>query len=73
MHCINMQCMGAQLTFRLPSDLSEALERASQQSGRKASDIVRAALRDYLGAPSVSGPKPAERVRGLIGSLTRGK
>jgi metal-responsive CopG/Arc/MetJ family transcriptional regulator len=67
-----MQDMDSQLTIRLPSDLSGALERASQQSGRKASDIVRAALRDYLSAPSTSGPRPAERVRGLIGSLDSG-
>lgn len=61
-----------QLTIRLPADLSGALERAARQSGRKASDIVRAALRDYLNAPSASGPRPAERVRGLIGSLDSG-
>ena len=67
-----MQYMDSQLTVRLPSDLSGALERASRQSGRKASDIVRAALRDYLSAPSASGPRPAERVRGLIGSLDSG-
>jgi len=71
MHCIIMQCMDAQLTIRLPSDLSEALERASQQSGRKASEIVRAALRNYLNA-SASAPRPAERVRELIGSLDSG-
>lgn len=64
--------MDSQLTVRLPSDLSGALEQASRQSGRNASDIVRAALRDYLGAPSASAPRPAERVRGLIGSLDSG-
>lgn len=65
--------MDAQLTVRLPSDLSGALERASRLSGRKASDIVRAALREYLGASSsASSPRPAERVRGLIGSLDSG-
>jgi metal-responsive CopG/Arc/MetJ family transcriptional regulator len=64
--------MDSQLTIRLPSDLSEALARASRKSGRKSSDIVRAALRDYLSAPAVSGTRPAERVRGLIGSLNSG-
>jgi hypothetical protein len=68
-HCTTMHCMESQLTIRLPADLSGALARACRQSGRKASDIVRAALRDYLNAPSASGPSPAERVRGLIGSL----
>lgn len=67
-----MQDMDSQLTVRLPSDLSGALERASRQSGRKASEIVRAALRDYLSAPSAVGPRPAERVRGLVGSLDSG-
>jgi metal-responsive CopG/Arc/MetJ family transcriptional regulator len=64
--------MESQLTIRLPADLSEALARASRKSGRKTSEIVRAALRDYLNAPSTSGPRPAERVRGLIGSLDSG-
>lgn len=66
-----MHYMESQLTIRLPADLSGALERASRHSGRKASDIVRAALRDYLNAPA-PGPRPAERVRGLIGSLDSG-
>ena len=64
--------MESQLTIRLPDDLSGALEQACRQSGRKASDIVRAALREYLNAPKASGLRPAERVRGLIGSLDSG-
>jgi metal-responsive CopG/Arc/MetJ family transcriptional regulator len=62
----------SQLTVRLPADLSDALAKASRTSGRKASEIVRAALRDYLNAPTNSSPRPAERVRGLIGSLDSG-
>ncbi len=61
--------MGTQVTVRLPKQLSAALEHARRRSGRKTSDIVRAALQDYLHV--VSG-KPAERVRGLIGSLDSG-
>ncbi len=64
--------MDTQLTIRIPSDLSQALARASRKSGRKTSDIVRAALREYLSAPPARGPRPAERVRGLIGSLDSG-
>jgi len=64
--------MNSQLTVRLSSDLSEALARASSRSGRKASDIVRSALRDYLNAPANQEQRPAERVRGLIGSLESG-
>jgi metal-responsive CopG/Arc/MetJ family transcriptional regulator len=64
--------MENQLTVRLPADLADALEKASRKSGRRASEIVRAALRDYLNAQSKSGPRPAERVKGLIGSLDSG-
>jgi metal-responsive CopG/Arc/MetJ family transcriptional regulator len=64
--------MESQLTVRLPADLSDALARASRKSGRKVSEIVRAALGDYLNAQTKSGPRPAERVRGLIGSLNSG-
>ena len=64
--------MENQLTVRLPEELSLALERASHRSGRKTSDIVRAALREYLQIRSGKGERPAERVRGLIGSLDSG-
>jgi len=64
--------MENQLTVRLPEDLSLALERATHHSGRRASAIVRAALREYLQVASGSGHRPAERVRGLIGSLDSG-
>jgi len=71
--CITMHCkMESQLTVRLPQELSTALERASRRSGRKTSDIVRAALREYLQLGSAKGNHPAERVRGLIGSLDSG-
>jgi len=64
--------MESQLTVRLPAELSEALERASRRSGRKASDLVRAALREYLQVSGAGGSRPADRVRGLIGSLESG-
>lgn len=57
------------LTVRLPAELSDALARASRKSGRKASEIVRAALGDYLNAQAKSGPRPAEGIKGLIGPL----
>jgi len=72
LRCITMHDMESQLTIRLPADLSEALARATRKSGLRTSDIVRTALRDYLNTPSTSGPRPAERVRGLIGSLDSG-
>lgn len=64
--------MESQLTVRLPADLTDALARATRKSGRRSSDIVRAALRDYLNAPSAAGQRPVERVRALIGSLDSG-
>jgi metal-responsive CopG/Arc/MetJ family transcriptional regulator len=64
--------MESQLTVRLPADLSDALARASRKSGRKTSEIVRAALRDYLNAQTKSGPRAAERVKSLIGSVSSG-
>ena len=64
--------MRDQLTVRLPEDLSHALEAASRQMQRKHSDIVRLALREYLGVASGSRLRPADRVRSLIGSLESG-
>ncbi len=63
--------MPEQLTVRLPEDLSRALEAASRRMQRKSSDIVRLALRQFLGAPA-AGTRAADRVSGLIGSLESG-
>jgi hypothetical protein len=61
-----------QLTVRLPEDLARALRAASRRMQRKSSEIVRLALRDFLGvAPGAHGV-PADRVRNLIGSLETG-
>jgi metal-responsive CopG/Arc/MetJ family transcriptional regulator len=64
--------MRDQLTVRLPEDLSRALKAASRRLQRKSSDIVRLALREFLGASSGSTARPADRVRSLIGSLESG-
>ena len=64
--------MSDQLTVRLPPDLNRALRAAARQMQRKTSDIVRMALRQYLATPGPDGSRPAERVRGLIGSLDSG-
>lgn len=64
--------MPDQLTVRLPPELRRALRAASRQMHRKSSEIVRVALREYLGLAGASGSRPAERVRGLIGSLESG-
>jgi hypothetical protein len=61
-----------QLTVRLPDDLSKALKAASRRMQRKSSEIVRLALREFLGVSSRSGKRPADRVQSLIGSLDSG-
>jgi metal-responsive CopG/Arc/MetJ family transcriptional regulator len=64
--------MQDQLTVRLPEELSLALKAASRRMQRKSSEIVRLALREYLGPALASKARPADRVRGLIGSLESG-
>ena len=64
--------MQDQLTVRLPADLSRALRRASRRLQRKNSDIVRLALQAFLKVDERLESKPADRVRGLIGSLDSG-
>jgi metal-responsive CopG/Arc/MetJ family transcriptional regulator len=64
--------MVSQLTVRLPAELATALERTRRKSGRGTSEIVRAALREYLHVGSTGAARPAERVRALIGSLDSG-
>ena len=64
--------MQDQLTIRLPADLSRALRRAARRLQRKNSDIVRLALQAFLQADERLESKPADRVRGLIGSLDSG-
>lgn len=60
----------SQLTVRLPADLTDDLESAARSLQRKKSEVVRMALRDYLGR-SQEG-RPADRVRGLLGALESG-
>jgi metal-responsive CopG/Arc/MetJ family transcriptional regulator len=64
--------MQDQLTVRLPEDLSRALKVASRRMQRKSSDIVRLALREFLGVSSGPETRLADRVQGLIGSLESG-
>jgi Arc/MetJ-type ribon-helix-helix transcriptional regulator len=64
--------MHDQVTVRLPQDLSRALRAASRRMQRKNSEIVRIALREFLGASHASGARPADRVKSLLGSLDSG-
>lgn len=64
--------MPTQLTVRLPDDLDRALKAAARRMQHRTSDIVRAALREFLGASNRRPGRPVDRVRGLIGSLESG-
>lgn len=64
--------MGDRLTVRLPEELASALRAAAARNHRKSSEIVRMALRDYLGLSGVEAGRPAHRVRGLISALESG-
>jgi len=64
--------MQDQLTVRLPKELSRALRAAARQTERRSSEIVRMALKNFLGVAHTSGGRPADRVRGLVGSLRSG-
>ena len=64
--------MPSQLTVRMPDDLDRALKAATRRLQRGSSDIVRLALREFLGGSSQRPGRPIDRVRGLIGSLESG-
>jgi hypothetical protein len=64
--------MEDQLTIRLPEDLNRALKAAARRMQRRNSDIVRLALREFLGVSSAGRARPADRARSLIGSLESG-
>jgi len=59
-----------QLTVRLPEDLSQTLDTAARKLHRKRAEIVRMALRSFLGQDPEG--KPSDRVQGLLGSLESG-
>jgi len=63
--------MESQVTVRLPEELKKALDAASEAMNLKASDIVRMALKEFLRSYGRDS-RPADRVRGLIGSLESG-
>lgn len=64
--------MQEQVTVRLPEDLSRALKATARRMQRNRSEIVRMALRQYLGTRPGQGPRPGDRVSSLIGSLESG-
>lgn len=64
--------MERQMTVRIPEDLKRALDEASRKMQRKNSEIVRMALRAFLQRAPGPDSRPADRVRGLVGSLESG-
>jgi Arc/MetJ-type ribon-helix-helix transcriptional regulator len=64
--------MSKQLSIRIPEELAEALEEASQRLNLKYSEVIRMALRDFLRKFPADYKKPADRVCDLIGSLESG-
>ncbi len=64
--------MESQISVRMPEDLRRALEEASRRMNRKSGEVVRMALRQFLALPPGHADRPAESVRGLIGSLESG-
>ncbi len=60
-----------QLTVRMPRELTVALKQAAERMQRHPSDVVRMALREYLGAYPADS-RPADRVRHLVGSVETG-
>jgi Arc/MetJ-type ribon-helix-helix transcriptional regulator len=64
--------MATQVTVRLPDELSRALRAASRRMQRRTSDVVRMALQQFLAPAGARRGRPADRVRGLIGSLDSG-
>jgi predicted DNA-binding protein len=63
----------AQVTFRLARELVQRVDRLARASGRGRSAILREAAEAYVDvAGAVAEDAPAERVRGLIGSVRTG-
>jgi predicted transcriptional regulator len=63
--------MENQLTMRLSADLAAKLARSAKRLKRKRSEVVRAALEQYLNTePDV---RPIDQVRDLLGSVASGK
>jgi len=58
-----------QLVVRVPAELAADLDRHAAQTRRRRSEILRDALRAYLGSASAPARTHAENVAHLIGAL----
>lgn len=61
-----------QLVVRIPTDMDQDLRRVARATGRGRSEIVRDALRAYLGPATAATVRPVERIRHLLGALESG-
>ena len=62
-----------QVTFRLPRALANRLDRLARATSKRRSQLLREAAEVYVDIVAAEpGDRPAERVRGLIGSLHTG-
>lgn len=64
--------MESQVTLRLPEGMLVDLDRAAKQMRRKRSEVIRAALEQYLAGMAQADDKPFDRMRDLIGSVKSG-
>ena len=62
-----------QVVVRIPEELATELERHAAETRRKRSDILRDALRAYLGRAVAPSKTHAAHVASLIGSLQSGR
>ncbi len=62
--------MEQQLTLRMPTELSEKLDRLAKRLRRKRSEVVRLALEQFLDTQLET--RPIERVRDLLGRVETG-
>jgi Arc/MetJ-type ribon-helix-helix transcriptional regulator len=71
---LHLQCMASQqVVVWIPEELATELERHVTKTRRKRSDIVRDALRAYLGRVVARPKTHAAQVASLIGSLQSGR
>jgi len=65
--------MNSQITVRIDSELARRLRLSAKRLGLKPSDVIRAALHQYLEThPNKRGSTPYQRVKHLIGKVSTG-
>jgi metal-responsive CopG/Arc/MetJ family transcriptional regulator len=65
--------MSDQVTLRIPADLARALAARARATGVKRSQVVREALRAFLGAPASPAAAVHERIGRYVGAVSLGR